>query len=244
MSDPKDGFILQHAGYAEAIARKIAKSLPHWVPFDDLRQAALVGLCEAWSRFDPQQNAAFTTFAHARIRGEVWDTVRRMRDIPPQLRNEARRQALYAAAIGDVSAALERTGGNAALLEECVARAIDVAGSVVLLADLARDDGDADGAVPDRAVEPEPSELEGREVTAVVRAAIARLPERLRVVVEAIVLGGQRQVDIAAARGCDKAVINRLWMEAIRQLQPVLARALGERGAEERKTMKRELIAG
>lgn len=244
MSEQKDGFILQHSGYAEAIARKISKTLPHWVPFDDLRQAALVGLCEACNRFDPTQNVAFTTFAHARIRGEVWDTVRRMRDIPPQLRNEARRQALFAAAIGDVSAALERTGGNSTLIEECVARAIDIAGTVVLMADLACDDGQIRRDVPDHAVEAEPSELEQSEVTEVVRAAIAGLPERLRVVVEAIVLSGRRQVDVAAARGCDKAVINRLWMEAIRQLQPVLARALGEPGPKEEKTMKREFVAG
>lgn len=231
MSESTERLITQHIPFAEATARKIAKSLPAWISFDDLRQAAFKGLCEAARRFDPQARAAFSTFAHARVRGAVWDAVRHMRDIPPQLRSEAKRQALFAEAADDLAMAIEQSGGKSAALEECVAKAIDVAGAVVLMADLSEDRGDAGCACPEPQTGPAPSPLEREETNLAVRAAIEALPARLRTLVEAIVYGGLRQVDIAAARGCDKAVINRLWKEALCELRPALAKALGERGS-------------
>jgi RNA polymerase sigma factor for flagellar operon FliA len=234
MPDPKERLVQQHMSFAEALARDISKLLPAWVPFDDLRQGAFLGLIEASERFDPSVGTSFTTFAHPRIRGGVWDCVRKMRDIPPHLRNEARRQALFAAATEDVGAAIERSASDAQATAAHFRKAIDIAGAVVLMTDFAQaaDHTTADhtaGSAESRepSYEPTESECERAETAEAVRTAIAALPAKLKVIVEAIVLEGRRQVDLAAERGCDKAVINRLWKEALRQMQPGLAVALG-----------------
>ena len=223
MTDQQHRLVEQHLPYAEALAREVAQRLPRWVPFDDLRQAAHLGLVEAAARFHRDAGVAFSTFAHPRIRGSVWDAVRKMRDIPPHLRTEARRQAAFAQATEDLPGAVER---GAATAEQQLRRAIDVAGMVVLLSDVAADE---DQNSPELAADPECSPLERSEERQAIQGAIAALPSRLRTVVEAVVFEGRRQVDIAAERHCDKSVVNRLWKEALEALRGPLAAAFGDR---------------
>ena len=56
--------VSDHIGFAHHIARKYAPSAEGaGLPFEDLTQAAAVGLCEAAARFDPDRGFTFTTFA-------------------------------------------------------------------------------------------------------------------------------------------------------------------------------------
>ncbi|KIZ17308.1 sigma-70 family RNA polymerase sigma factor [Streptomyces natalensis] len=41
---------------------------------DDLRQEGRVAVLEALARYDPEGGAKFSTYAHTRIRGAIWDT--------------------------------------------------------------------------------------------------------------------------------------------------------------------------
>jgi RNA polymerase sigma factor for flagellar operon FliA len=52
--------------------------VPSFVNRDDIRSAALLGLMDASNRFDPRRGVLFKTFAERRIRGAVFDEVRRM----------------------------------------------------------------------------------------------------------------------------------------------------------------------
>jgi RNA polymerase sigma factor for flagellar operon FliA len=52
--------------------------VPAFVSRDDIRSAALMGLMDAANRFDPRRGVLFKTFAERRIRGAVFDEVRRM----------------------------------------------------------------------------------------------------------------------------------------------------------------------
>lgn len=49
---------------------------------DDLRQAALMGLCEAVDRFNPRVGTTFMQYACTRIRGSVFDCLRSLQDFP------------------------------------------------------------------------------------------------------------------------------------------------------------------
>lgn len=230
MPTTSNPLIESHLSFAEALGREISKELPAWIPFEDLRQAAFLGLTEAASRFNASVGTSFTVFAHPRIRGAVWDAVRRMRDVPPQLRTRARRQAAFAAATEDLGSLLDKAAGSTPLTESLLRGAIDTAGTISLLSDLAcpsRGEGDTQrfDAPCDR--EGPSAELEREDARIAVRKAVAALPPKVRRVVEAIAFDGRRQVDLARERGCDKATINRLWKAGLQQLQPVLVRALG-----------------
>jgi RNA polymerase sigma factor (sigma-70 family) len=64
-----------------------AKSrLPFWIEFDDVHQAALLGLVEAASRFDPRRGTTFVTYARRRVYGAAIDPFRgrRYRDYQHQ----------------------------------------------------------------------------------------------------------------------------------------------------------------
>jgi len=64
--------------------------LPAGVDVDDLIQAGLEGLLDAFGRFDPSAGAAFSTFAHQRIRGAMIDELRSRDWLPRSVRRNAR----------------------------------------------------------------------------------------------------------------------------------------------------------
>src|SRR5262249_54862619 len=57
---------------------EIQKRLPPSVDRDDLIGAAELGLVEAARNFDPTRGVLFKTFAYYRIRGAIYDALRRM----------------------------------------------------------------------------------------------------------------------------------------------------------------------
>lgn len=60
---------------ARRVAEYAAMKVPHLA--DELESAALFGLADAASRFDPGRGLKFLTFAMPRVRGEILDTMRR-----------------------------------------------------------------------------------------------------------------------------------------------------------------------
>jgi RNA polymerase sigma factor for flagellar operon FliA len=71
----RNELVMNHRGFAEAIAVKIAAANPP-LCLNDLIQDALLGLLDAASRFDPNRGVQFKSFAAQRIRGTVIDSLR------------------------------------------------------------------------------------------------------------------------------------------------------------------------
>ena len=67
-----------HAPYVRSIVGKIKKSVPHEISFEELYDYGIIGLLEAADRFDASLGVAFTTYAYYRIRGAIYDGLRRM----------------------------------------------------------------------------------------------------------------------------------------------------------------------
>lgn len=67
----------QYRFYVLKIARSIAASLPVHVEIDDLIGWGHMGLLEAAARYDPSRGTSFRTFAHPRIKGAIYDGIRR-----------------------------------------------------------------------------------------------------------------------------------------------------------------------
>lgn len=81
----RDALITQYLPYATSIANKIAQTLSNDADIEEIISNARLGLLEAAKRFDPKYNVDFKTFAYYRIRGAVYDGLRKTGWIPRSL---------------------------------------------------------------------------------------------------------------------------------------------------------------
>src|SRR5712675_3334776 len=63
--------------FVEALARRMAASMPHSIDIGDLVQDGVIGLIDAAHRFDESRGIKFETFAERRIRGAMIDALRK-----------------------------------------------------------------------------------------------------------------------------------------------------------------------
>ena len=63
--------------FVEALARRMAASMPHSIDLGDLVQDGVLGLIDAAHRFDEARGIKFETFAERRVRGAMIDALRK-----------------------------------------------------------------------------------------------------------------------------------------------------------------------
>src|SRR6476646_3130022 len=63
--------------FVEALARRLAASMPDSIDIGDLVQDGVLGLIDAAHRFDEARAIKFETFAERRVRGAMIDALRR-----------------------------------------------------------------------------------------------------------------------------------------------------------------------
>lgn len=73
-----NNLIESHLGYAHAMVADFAGKYPPNVTRGDLNGAAELGLVQAAHSFDPARGVSFTTFAYFRIRGAIFDEIRKL----------------------------------------------------------------------------------------------------------------------------------------------------------------------
>jgi len=71
----------------KAIAVSLKSSLPQNVEIDDLIQEGLIGLLNVRERYDPSRGASFFTFAMKRVRGAMYDYLRKIDWVPRNTRH-------------------------------------------------------------------------------------------------------------------------------------------------------------
>jgi RNA polymerase sigma factor for flagellar operon FliA len=73
------------------IARQIHAALPRHVVLEDLVQAGVLGLIDAYAKYDDQKHVRFSSYAKFRIRGAILDSLRELDWGSRSLRQKARR---------------------------------------------------------------------------------------------------------------------------------------------------------
>jgi RNA polymerase sigma factor for flagellar operon FliA len=86
----RDRLILTYAPLVKYVAGRLGSGLPAHVDDDDLVSYGLLGLIGAIERFDPARDIKFETYAMARIRGSIIDELRSMDWVPRSVRSRAR----------------------------------------------------------------------------------------------------------------------------------------------------------
>ena len=180
----------------ERIAHKAAATygLPAGVDADDLISCGVLGLAEAWERFDPDRGVAFEAFAIPRIKGAVIDAIRAADWVPRKARQRAR-----------------LTGEPVAVL-------------VSMDSERTTDDGDhnsTDRIVDESAVEPG-ADLLATENRRELIGALNRLPDREKTIVTLHYFERVALQDIAKSFGVTESRVSQLHTRALRMLRAAL----------------------
>lgn len=206
------------------ILASVSSNFPRHADREELGQAAMLGLVEAAHRFDPTRGVPFERWVALRIRGSILDAARGLDFASRSVRASAR--ALERATV-ELQASLGRTPSHAEIAQHMGVglREVDqlrarLHGALVLSLDAPSPDEDEEcltlGAGVVDPSQPDPlCELETREHTAYIRAAVELLPERLRDVVCSYFLAGETSAELAARLRIPESRVSQLRSEAL-----------------------------
>ncbi|HTZ60345.1 MAG TPA: FliA/WhiG family RNA polymerase sigma factor [Acidobacteriaceae bacterium] len=90
LTPEQEKLMLEHLPIVRFIARRIHERLPQHVPIEDLYSAGVIGLLDAFSKFDPSKQVQFRSYAQFRIRGAILDNLRTLDWSPRELRRKGR----------------------------------------------------------------------------------------------------------------------------------------------------------
>jgi RNA polymerase sigma factor for flagellar operon FliA len=222
MAAERDRLIEQHLSLVSAIAGKLKRTLGRSIEFEDLVGYGSKGLIEAAERYDPRRGVAFSTFAHYRIKGAIYDGLREMgyftRPGGVRVRWVANASDVVQSALDD--AVSDSPAGAAASVDDEIADTqslIDALIPVYLLS-LGSD------AVPEVA-DPHAlsmEQIEQRELVRLVMDALRELSEDEQGLIAALYFKHVSMTELAARQGITKSWISRLHTRAIKHLRDLL----------------------
>lgn len=207
----QDQLILDHLEFVRQVLGRLAVRLPENCDKENLEAAGMLGLVEAARNFDPQNGAAFTTFAYQRIRGAILDELRCNCPLSQtMLQTVARVRRAYESLPPPVS--LEQLAKATALTVEEVAECLE---SIRLANpepwnDLRCTIHGAWG----RAVESPSDAIETEEARQVLADGIEHLPERERTVVTLYYMEDLRLREIGEVLKLSESRVSRILSQA------------------------------
>ena len=90
MTFQEERLMMEHLPTVRYLARRIHKRLPQHIEMDDLVSAGVLGLIDAFRKFDPGKKVPFRSYAQFRIRGAILDSLRTLDWSPRDLRRKGR----------------------------------------------------------------------------------------------------------------------------------------------------------
>lgn len=236
----QENILLEHLPVVRFLARRIHERLPQHVDIEDLVSAGVVGLMDAFAKFDPEKKVQFRSYAQFRIRGAILDSLRTLDWSPRELRRKGR---AVEEAIRVLTARLGRPPGEAEVAEE-MGLALD--GYQQLLGDLKgleigtlhiernEDSGDEELAyVPGRPEEDPLFRCLQGELEEKLTEAINNLPERERLVMTLYYYEEMTMREIGLALGVVESRVSQVHASAVVHLRSAL-KDLAARGAFDR----------
>lgn len=86
----RDQLLEKHLGLVKYAAAWVAGRLPSHLRLDDLYSAGMLGFLDAVENYDPDRNVEFGAYATPRIRGAIFDELRRLDVVPRRVRRRLR----------------------------------------------------------------------------------------------------------------------------------------------------------
>jgi len=89
-SQERDRILVEHLPMVRYLARRIHERLPNYVELEDLVSAGVIGLIDAFNKFDHGKKVQFKSYAQFRVRGAILDSLRILDWSPRELRRKGR----------------------------------------------------------------------------------------------------------------------------------------------------------
>jgi RNA polymerase sigma factor for flagellar operon FliA len=226
----RDALLLEHLPTVRYLARRIHERLPQHVELDDLISAGVVGLIDAFSKFDHTKKVQFKSYAQFRIRGAILDSLRTLDWSPRELRRKGR-------AVEEAIRAVTHRIGRAAGEQEIAAEmGLDLVEYQQLLGELkgleigslhmerTEDSGDEELAYIPGAPDEDPlfrclqGEMKQRLID-----AIEELPEKERMVLTLYYYEELTMKEIGLTLGVVESRVSQIHSSAVLRLRTALA---------------------
>ena len=226
----REHLLMEHLPTVRYLARRIHERLPQHVDLDDLVSAGVVGLIDAFSKFDHGKKVQFKSYAQFRIRGAILDSLRTLDWSPRELRRKGR-------AVEEAVRSLTQTLGRAPAEQEIAgAMSLTLADYQTLLGELkgleigslhmerSEDSGDEELAYIPGAPEDDPlfrclkGEMKQRLVD-----AIEELPEKERMVLTLYYYEELTMKEIGLTLGVVESRVSQIHSSAVVRLRVALA---------------------
>jgi RNA polymerase sigma factor for flagellar operon FliA len=232
-SAPEENLIRQYLPLVKTVVGRLAMALPSHVDVDDLHSAGLVGLLNAVRNFDSNAGTSFETYARIRIRGSVFDELRKLDWVPRSVHSKARKIQVAMQEIEQRHGRMPTDNEVAGALNLPVAEyhrwLADVRPATFVCLDAAQSADSDEGAtnyetVADMAAESPDEGVHRRELADLVAARIQQLPEMQRKVLALYYFEDMRLREIAEAFGVTESRICQIHSQAILAIKAHLRR--------------------
>lgn len=229
LNGEQERLLLEHLPVVRFLARRIHERLPQHVDLEDLVSAGVVGLMDAFTKFDPSKKVQFRSYAQFRIRGAILDSLRTLDWGPRDLRRKGR---AIEEAIRALTARLGRPPGETEVadelgfsLEEYQLLLGDLKGLEIgtLHVERSEDSGEEELAYVPGRPEDDPlffclrGELEGR-----LADAIEHLPDRERLVITLYYFEEMTMREIGQVIGVVESRVSQVHASAVLHLRTAL----------------------
>ncbi len=250
LTGEQERILLEHLPMVRFLARRIHEKLPQHVDIEDLVSAGVLGLMDAFAKFDPEKKVQFRSYAQFRVRGAILDSLRTLDWSPRELRRKGRavEEAIrvLTARSGRVPGESEIAAEMGVTLNEYQQLLGELKGLEIgtLHVERNEDSGEEELAYIPGRPEDDPlfhclrGELEER-----LTDAIAKLPERERLVMTLYYYEEMTMREIGLALGVVESRVSQVHASAVVHLRSTL-RDLATRGGFEGGTMRKSKGTG
>jgi RNA polymerase sigma factor for flagellar operon FliA len=237
LTGEQERVLLEHLPIVRFLARRIHERLPQHVDIEDLVSAGIVGLMDAFQKFDPDKKVQFRSYAQFRIRGAILDSLRTLDWSPRDLRRKGRavEEAIrvLTARIGHAPGEGEVAAEMGVSLDDYQQLLGDLKGLEIGTLHMERneDSGEEELAyVPGRPDEDPLFRCLRGELEERLSDAIAHLPDRERLVMTLYYYEEMTMREIGLALGVVESRVSQVHAAAVVHLRSAL-RDLATRGA-------------
>lgn len=236
ITDDRAQLIEKYGPYVRSLANAVRKQFNARLDMEDLVAYGNIGLFEAAERFDAKLGANFLTFAHYRIKGAIFDGLRKMGTLKgPDQRSLylSERTTTY------LSSASARDTGPGTFQDDV--REVEAAVTSLATIFAMSLEGQEHLQLRDESMGPE-ERVELAEIKARVKLAIERLPENEKKLLIGYYYEGKTLEEAGAGIGQSKSWASRLHARAIERLKVFLGEEMD--GAEAAPPVRRAANAG
>ena len=224
----RDRVVLEHLPLVKAIAVRVHENLPVHVDMDDLVHAGVLGLFDAASKYNPDKQVAFSSYAKHRIKGAILDSLRQLDWASRDMR---RRHKQVEAATRELASTLQRNPTEAEIAqklgldeERWRSMMLDLR-NVGLVSASTRANENEDLPAPDFPSKPEtyPDSICAREqLRSVLGDAMKTLPARYQKVVSLYYTAEMTMKEIGGILGINESRVSQIHKAALEKMQVAL----------------------